>query len=85
MALMFDHAVKYKGKFYPPNTPIEETPETPQEPQKYVGAQTADEEARLNAENPPQDAPEAPSEEIIKEPAQPVKKATKGRKKGDAQ
>ena len=24
MAIVFDHAVKYNGKFYPPNTPIEE-------------------------------------------------------------
>ena len=82
MALMFDHAVKYKGRFYPPNTPIEDAPEAPQ---KYVGPQTADEEARLNAEKAAQDVPEATAEEIIEEPAQPVKKAVKGRKKGDAQ
>lgn len=24
MAIMFEHAVKYKGKFYPANTPIAE-------------------------------------------------------------
>lgn len=22
MAMIYDHAVKYKGKYYPPNTPI---------------------------------------------------------------
>ena len=64
MALMFDHAVKYRGRFYPANTPIEE----PAQP----------------AENPPQDAPEAPAGEIIEEPTKPVKKAVRGRKKGDA-
>ena len=84
MAITFDHAVKYNGRFYPPNTPIEDAPEVPEAPQKYVGPQTADEEARLNAENPPQNAPEAPAEEIIEEPAKPVKKAAKPRKKGDA-
>lgn len=27
MAVIFDHAVKYHGKYYPANTPIEEAPE----------------------------------------------------------
>lgn len=81
MELMFNHAVKYKGKFYPPNTPIEDAPEAPQ---KYVGPQTADEEARLNAENQPQDAPEAQDGESAAEIEKPVKKAAKSRKKDDA-
>lgn len=64
MALMFNHAVKYKGRFYPANTPIEEPAQA--------------------AENPPQDVPEAPVEEITEEPTKPVKRAVRGRKKGDA-
>lgn len=24
--MVFDHAVKYNGKYYPPNTPIEDEP-----------------------------------------------------------
>ena len=57
MAIMFDHAVKYGGKYYPPNTPIEEAPaKVPKEP---GGGNTL----------PNTEAP---------------KKATRGRKKGDA-
>lgn len=30
MSIIYDHAVKYNGRYYPPNTPIEEvTPEKP--------------------------------------------------------
>ena len=28
MAIVFDHAAIYGGKYYPPNTPIEETAQT---------------------------------------------------------
>ena len=31
MAIMFDHAVKYHGKYYPANTPIEEATQEAQE------------------------------------------------------
>lgn len=26
MSIIFDHAVKYNGRYYPPNTPIDEAP-----------------------------------------------------------
>ena len=32
MALVFDHAVKYKGRFYPANTPIEEPAQAAENP-----------------------------------------------------
>ena len=32
MALVFDHAVKYNGRFYPPNTPIEEPAQAAENP-----------------------------------------------------
>lgn len=31
MAIMFDHAVKYHGKYYPANTPIDEPAQDAQE------------------------------------------------------
>lgn len=30
MAIVFEHAVKYAGKYYPPNTPIQEVAEVAQ-------------------------------------------------------
>lgn len=77
----FPYAVKYHGKFYPPNTPIEEVEETPR---KYEGAQTADEEAAQKAENATENAEQVEVEEEPEVKAEPVKKAAKGRKKGDA-
>ncbi len=52
MAILFDHAVKYNGKYYPANTPIEEAPAEPVQAPEEVSA-TADEETA-------QEKPEAP-------------------------
>lgn len=72
MALKFDHAVKYNGKYYPANTPIEEVkPEPVQEPMQE------DAEAIVSVE-------EAQPEEEVEAKPEPAKKAVKGRKKGDA-
>ena len=84
MAITFDHAVKYNGKYYKANTPIEEV----QEPWKYEGPETSTEEATQkaaeSAENAAAEAVEG--EGGANTPAEPEtpKKAAKGRKKGDA-
>lgn len=54
MAITFDHAVKYHGKFYPANTPIPEVVENPVE----------------NVENAAEPAPvvENPVENVEKKP-----------------
>ena len=68
MAIMFDHAVKYHGKYYPANTPIEEP----------------DKKAAWEAQEPAPEAEEANDVESVVEEAEPAKKAAKTRKKGDA-
>lgn len=64
MAITFDHAVKYDGKYYPPNTPIENTP--------TMAAKAA------------RGGKQADAEGNIEPKAEPPKKGTRGRKKGDA-
>lgn len=76
MAITFDHAVKYHGKYYNPGEPIEEVvkPEEPEEPEKPAQTATGDAQGGETEEGgaKPDDEQEAP------------KKAAKGRKKGDA-
>lgn len=44
MPIMFDHAVKYHGKYYPANTPIEEMPvQEPAEPAQAAEEAKAEE------------------------------------------
>lgn len=84
MAIKFDHAVKYNGKYYPANTPIEEV----EKPWKYEGPATSTEEAAKKAEESAENAAAeaAAVEGEANTPAEPeaAKKAAKGRKKGDA-
>ena len=48
MAIMFDHAVKYNGKYYPANTPIEEAPEKAAEAAE--GGESTEEKESVTAE-----------------------------------
>lgn len=52
MAITFDHAVKYNGKYYKANTPIEEAPEK--------AAKTAEEGENVKAEETVEEQTEAP-------------------------
>lgn len=70
MAISFDHAVKYNGKYYPPNTPIEEP--VPVEDAAQEPADAAQEPAEVEAEVTAEEKTEA------------TEKAAKRRKKGDA-
>lgn len=76
MAITFDYAVKYHGKYYNPGEPIEEVvkPEEPAEPAEPAknGTEAAQGGETAEGEAKPDDEQEAP------------KKAAKGRKKGDA-
>lgn len=85
MAITFDHAVKYNGKYYPANTPIEEAKKTPW---KYEGPETSDEEAAQKAAQDGQNAAQQPAEGEgeANTNAKPkaAQKAAKTRKKGDA-
>jgi len=76
MAITFDHAVKYHGKYYPPNTPIEE-PET-------VPVEATNAEADQAAQNAAQEPAAAVDEANTNEEQEAPKKAAKSRKKGDA-
>ncbi len=69
--IMFDHAVKYGGRYYPANTPIEEIYECPQD----------DAEA---AQDDQKEAETVETEETTEAKPEAAKKATKPRKKGDA-
>ena len=73
MALVFDHAVKYNGKYYPAGTEIPE-------PAQDEPVQEPAEDAQ-DAENTPEPAED---EEMSGEKQEAPKKATKSRKKGDA-
>ena len=52
MPIMFDHAVKYNGKYYPANTPIEEKPAQKAE-EAAQGAEDAKAEEESAAEEKP--------------------------------
>lgn len=52
MAIMFDHAVKYNGKYYPPNTPIEEAPKKAAEDAQEGENVKAEESTEANVEAP---------------------------------
>jgi len=69
--IMFDHAVKYNGRYYPANTPIEEV---------YEGPQDAAEAAQVDQK----EADAAEAEETTEAKPEAAKKATKPSKKGDA-
>lgn len=68
MALVFDHAVKYNGKYYPAGTKIPEPVQKPAKPAQ-------------DAENAPEPTE---GEEMSGEKQEAPKKAPKSRKKGDA-
>lgn len=71
MPITFDYAVKYHGRFYPPNTPIEEdTPEKPAE------APQSDSEAK----------PTEDTQEAVEAPQKPKETRRKGKAEaGDAE
>ena len=52
MAIMFDHAVKYHGQYYPPNTPIEEDHEKAAEASQEGDNVKAGESVEAKAEPP---------------------------------
>ena len=80
MAITFDHAVKYNGKYYPANTPIEEP--------KISEADVPDDDAAQQPAQDGQNAAQQPTEgeggENTKPAPKAAKKAAKTRKKGDA-
>lgn len=80
MAITFDHAVKYNGKYYKANTPIEEV----KKPWKYEGPETSTEEAAQKAAEAAESASEVEAEEESAEEPKAAQKAAKSRKKGDA-
>lgn len=78
--IKFDHAVKYNGKYYPANTPIEEV----KKPWKYEGPETSDEEAAQKATGAAENGDTVKDGENIKAEPKTAQKAAKTRKKGDA-
>lgn len=50
MAIMFDHAVKYNGKYYPANTPIEEAPKKAAQAAQEAETVEAEETVEVKAE-----------------------------------
>ena len=52
MAIMFDHAVKYNGKYYPAHTPIEEPAKKAAQAAQEAEAVEAEETVEVKAEPP---------------------------------